>query len=270
MNTVGTSLGTRFDWYEVTWEGWTDAAATLGVILGGEVRQERGRNGYAECNSVVRGEDELVRVYGRSSRIGELHAVITGASCDEVVPLFRTLWPEHRVSRADSAVDVVANFAQVDAEAVTFAERRGLTYRLITDSNGGATRYLGAPTSEVRVRVYKKSEQLRAVHPERAASVPDGVVRFELQARPSKRASKETASQLSADELWGLSQWAQVLALDMLGINAERTYLQFRRPSSWSRSLHFLGLHYGRLVRDHAAEVGRDAAVAEVLEVLGL
>ena len=263
-------LRSRFDWYEMTFDGWDDAASSLAVALRTDSRSERGRNGYAECVSLVRGEDELARVYGRSARLGEVHVVVTGGSCDEVVPVVRRLWPEHRVSRADSAVDLVADFDSVDSEAVAFAKRRGLSFRLVTDSEGGATRYLGAPSSEVRCRVYKKTEQLRAVHPERASTVPDGVVRFELQVRPEKRARKEAVAALDADSLWGLSQWAQTFALDMLGVDAERTYLQFRRPSSWSRAVYFLGQHYGRLVRDRAATEGRDAVIAELVEALGL
>ena len=265
-----TDVGSRFDWYEATWDGWDDAAGSLALVLGGQLRKERGRNGYAECQSVVRGDDELVRVYGRSARIGELHAVITGESCDEVVPLFRRLWPEHRVSRADSSVDLLADFDELDGRAVTFARQRGLTYRLVTDSDGGATRYLGAPSSEARVRVYKKTEQLRALHPERASEVPEGVVRVELQARPGKREVKAAVADLSADGLWGLSQWGQAFALDMLDVEAERTYTHFRRPSSWSRALHFLGLQYGPMIRERAAELGRDAVLAELVEVFAL
>ena len=264
------TLGSRFDWYEATWDGWDDAAGTLALVLGGQLRNERGRNGYAECKSVVRGEDELLRVYGRSARIGELHIVVTGESCDEVVPVYRRLWPEHRVSRADSAVDLLADFTAVDDQAVEFARQRGLTYRLITDSDGGATRYLGAPSSEVRVRVYKKTEQLRALHPERASEVPDGVVRVELQARPGKRDVKAATALLEADGLWGLSRWGQVLALELLDVNAERVYTHFRRPSSWSRALHFLGIQYGPMVRDRVAELGSwDAVLAELVEVFG-
>lgn len=268
--TPSADLESRFDWYECTWDGWEDAAATLALALGGDLRQERGRNGYADCKAVVRGDDELVRVYGRSARIGELHAVVTGSSCPEVVPIIRRHWPEHRVSRADSAVDVIADFERVDARAVEFARGRGLSFRLITDSEGGATRYLGAPTSEVRTRVYKKTEQLRAVHPERAQDVPEGLVRFELVIRPQKRDRKLAVASLSSDELWGLSQWSQALAAEMLGVEAERTYLQFRRPSSWLRALHFLGQQYGGMVRARAGEVGTDAVLAELTEALGL
>ena len=264
------SLESRFDWYEATLETFTDAASILATGLGAQLARERGRNGYAECWSVVRGDDELVRVYGRSARMGEVHVVITGESCDDVVPAFRRLFPEHRVSRADSSVDLLADFEAMDAEAVRFAKCRRLAYRLITDSDGGATRYLGASTSEVRVRVYKKTEQLRAIHPERASEVPEGVVRVELQARPGKSEAKAATAGLDADGLWGLSAWAQVFAAEMLAVDADRVSTHFRRPSDWSRTLYYLGVQYGPRMREHAGDVGREAVVAELVEALGL
>ena len=264
------ALRSRFDWYEATLETFADAASILATGLGAQLARERGRNGYAECLSVVRGRDELARVYGRSARIGELHVVITGESCDEVVPAFRRLFPEHRVSRADSSVDLVADFEAMDAAAVSFARRRGLTFRLITDSEGGATRYLGASTSEVRVRVYKKTEQLRAIHPERASEVPEGVVRVELQGRPGLSAAKAAVAGLDADGLWGLSGWARVFAAEMLEVDADRVSTHFRRPSDWSRILYYLGVQYGPRMRDRAGEIGTEAVLAALVGALGL
>lgn len=265
-------LRARFDWYEATFDEFDDGriAPSLAVVLDAELRNERGRNGYAECVAVVRGENELVRVYGRSARIGEVHLVTTGESCDEVVPIVRRLYSQHRVSRVDSAVDLLADFDSLDSVALDFAKGRGLSHRLITDSDGGATRYLGATSSEVFTRIYKKSEQLKRLHPERASQIPEGVVRIEQQARPGKRETKERASTMTPDEVWGLSAWGRDFALQVLEFDAERVSTHFRRPSSWQRARHYLGLQYGPMVRQRAADVGREAAVAELLEVFGL
>lgn len=263
-------LGSRFDWYEGTFYSWDDWARHMAVVLGGSVSTHPGRNGYGECQAITRGDDEVCRVYGRSARIGEQHIVITGASCDEVVPVFRSLVPEHRVSRVDSAIDLLADFNRMDKRAVQFAESRRLKHRLMTDSDGGATRYLGAPTSEVRVRIYKKSEQLRQMYPERAAEVTDGVVRVEMQARPGKAATKAATALLEPDGLWGLSEWGTLFAEDMLGVQAERLPTHFRRPSSWVRSSHYLAIQYGPLIAAHIDEVGQEQAVKDVLELLGL
>lgn len=265
-------IGARFDWMSVTFDGWDDGreAAKLQAALGAELIKARGRNGYAEAWSLVRGDDELARVYGHSARVGEVHIETTSESCDEVVPRLREFWPNHRVARADSAVDFEADFGALDRRAVQFAEDNGISYSLITNSEGGATRYLGSRKSENYVRVYKKSEQLRALHPERADSIPSGIVRFELEAKPSKRDTKELVASMSPDELWGLGEWTQKFAAEFLGIDAPRVATHFRRPSDWARVLHFLGEQYRPSVERRILEVGSTRALAEVTEALGL
>lgn len=269
---VGSELHSRFDWYEVTLDSFEDGriAPSLAVILGGELRQGRGLYGYQECWQIVRGEDELVKVYGRSVRIGEVHVVVSGVSCDEVVPVIRRLWPEHRVSRVDASVDLEVAFATVDRKALEFAKDRRLKHRLTTNSDGGATRYLGAPSSEMVVRVYKKSEQLKALHPDRADEIPEGIVRFEAQFRPGKREIKEAVATMPPDHVWGLSRWGQEFAAALLDIDAPRVSTHFRRPSDYSRALFYLGKQYGPLMQRRVDEIGRQEAVNEVLEALQL
>lgn len=267
-----TPLGCRFDWYESTHDELDEGlvASHLAVTLGARIVQGKGRNGYAISYAIVRGDDELARVYGRSARFGEVHIVTTSQSCDEVVPIIRSKWPGHRVSRADIAADFRSDFDVLDAKAVALAKSLGISYRLVTDSAGGATRYLGAPSSEVRVRVYRKSEQLRALHPERASEIPDGIVRAEQQVRPGKRETKERAARMEPMEFWGFSRWSMQLAEQLLGFDAERVPTHFRRPSEWARALHFLGKQYGPMLQRRCEDVGREEAVAELLEALGL
>lgn len=269
---AATPLGCRFDWYESTHDELDEglAASRFAAALGGRVTDGKGRNGYAICHVIARGDDELLRVYGRSSRFGEVHFQVSSESCDEVVPLIREWWPAHRVSRADVSVDFAADFDELDGRALELATGRGISHRLVTDSAGGATRYLGAPSSENRVRVYRKSEQLRSLHPERAAEIPDGIVRVELQNRPGKRDVKELAARMSPDEFWGFGQWTQAFAVELLGVDAERVPTHFRRPSEFSRMLHFLGSQYGPAFQRRARDVGRSQAAAEVLMALGL
>jgi hypothetical protein len=199
-----------------------------------------------------------------------VHVTITGAACLELVPVVRRHWPEHRVSRADAALDFRADFDVLDARLVAFADARKIKHESIVNSDGGATRYLGARSSDVRLRLYKKTEQLRALHPERAGEIPDGIVRCELQARPGRREVRERVAPLPADDFWGLGEWSQAIALEVLGLDPVRTPVNFRRPSDWERSVYFLGLQYGPLVRDRAGYKGVDAVRAEVLKALGL
>jgi hypothetical protein len=265
-------FGARFDWMGVTFDGYDDGRESikLAAALGAELIPARGRNGYAQSWSVVRDGDELARVYGHSARAGEVHIESTSESCDEVVPRLREFWPAHRVARADSAVDFEADFDALDLRAVAFAQDNGISYSLITNSEGGATRYLGSRKSENYVRLYKKSEQLRALHPERAEEVPGGIVRFELEAKPGKRDTKDAVALMSADELWGLGEWTQKFAAEFLGIDAPRVSTHFRRPSDWTRVLHFLGEQYRPSVERRIAQVGASRALSEVVDALGL
>ncbi len=272
--------GARFDWMEITFEDPRDPrigditqggqAGLLALRLGARLVRASGRNGYAVAWNVVRSEDVLATVYGHSARSGEIHAVTTGLSCDEVVPVFRDLWPDHRVSRADSSVDFEADFEVIDRKAEAFALRQGIGSESYRNSEGGATRYLGSRKSENFGRVYKKSEQLRALHPELADTIPAGVVRFELEVKPGKRVVKELLSKMTADQLWGMGEWSQLFAVEFLGIEAPRVSTHFRRPSDWVRATHYLGEQYAPSVARRILEVGRDQARAEVLAALGL
>ncbi len=265
-------LGSRIDWYEPTMDDADDGrvAAALALATGSQLSRGKARNGYGVAHNVERAGEQLATVYGRSARLGEVHVAVSGESCDEVVPILRRLYPAHRVSRADAAVDFAADFDVLDAQLLAFATDRGLSHRLITSSDGGATRYVGAPSSEVRMRLYKKSEQLMALHPERAGDVPAGIVRAEVQVRPGKRASKERLGRSSADDVWGFAQWAAELAQLVLSITAERVSTHFRRPSDYARALHFVGIQYGPTFQRRAGEVGADVALSELREALGL
>lgn len=261
-------VGSRWDWYAATIDDLEEGqlGTSLALIFGARVERTRGRNGYAIGSQVTRDGSVLATVYERSARSGEVHVEVTSEACDEVVPVLRRHHPVHRVTRADSAVDFAADFAALDARVVAFAKGRGISHRLFSDSDGGSTRYVGSPRSEAMLRVYKKSEQLRALHPERASTVPDGIVRFELVVRPGKREAKEALSLAGPDDAWGFAKWTREVGALMLGLDAERTATHFRRPTDDERAMHFLIQQYGGMMRRRALQHGVDAFLAELVE----
>lgn len=261
-------VGSRWDWYAATIDGLDDGQmpTSLALIFGASVERTRGRNGYALGHQIARDGNVLATVYERSARAGEVHVEVTSESCDEVVPVLRRQYPFHRVTRGDSAVDFAADFGALDERVVAFADARGISHRLFTNSDGGATRYVGSPRSEAMLRVYKKSEQLRAMHPERASTVPDGIVRFELVVRPGKRDAKEALALASSDDAWGFAKWTQGIAALILGLDAERTATHFRRPTDDERAMHFLIQQYGGMMRRRSLQHGVDAFLAELVE----
>jgi len=262
----------RFDWYEMTFDGEDDGRELmlLSAALGVRPIAARGRNGYAAAQAFDRAGVRLCVVYGSSARAGELHIEVQGGACDELVPVLRRLWPEHRVSRLDVAVDMFASFDTLDAACLAAVESSGVRHSLIVNSEGGATRYLGSPKSEVRVRVYKKSEQLIALRPHLAHEVVAGIVRAEVQVRPSKREVKARAATLSPAACWGFAQWSKTIAAAVLGFDAERTVTSVNASSDWRRIRHYMQRQYGPAVAKRALEVGTVAMAAELLELFKL
>ena len=270
LDTVG--QGFRFDWYEATFDGWQadEVASSLAVALGssGAVTRCKGQHGYGFGVQLVEAGEVVLTVFGGSERVDEVHVRVSGGDCDAVVPLIRKFWPEHRVSRVDSSVDFVADFEELDAVALDFCRNyhignmpKPLSHRLTSCSKGGATRYLGSVKSSKVVRVYKKSEEVRAKDPR--AVVPDGVVRVELQLRPSKRAGKAAVASMSPQAVWGLG-WPREFAQLVAALDVEPVELEGRNKSEWSRALWYLGQQYGKAVRKRAEEVGVDVAMDEV------
>lgn len=265
-------LSSRWDWYECTFDAIDDGrvALKLAAALGATMSIGKGRNGYASCEVLERDGGIVAQVYGRSARAGEVHVTVTSDACLTVVPILRELFPDHRVSRADTAVDFRSDFDTLDAQALAFAADRNLSHRLFTNSEGGATRYIGSARSETQLRVYKKSEQLRALHPESAHEVPAGIVRCELVVKPGKRDLKLRLGHMSADDAWGMSKWSGEFSGLVMGFTPERVPTHFRRPTDWQRALHFLGTQYAPSVAKRAEVVGAEQAAKELLGALGL
>lgn len=260
------SLHARFDWYEATFDV-LDPVAVAQVIagrLGGSVGIQKGRNGYALCAVVQANDRVLARVLYRSKRVSEVHVEVTGEACDDVVPVVRELWPVHRVSRCDVALDFAADFDELDAVVLAFAEARGLKHRLFTNSDGGATRYLGARGSETQMRVYKKSEELRAKYPHQAHEVPDGIVRVELVVKVNSK-MKGRLCAMEPDAMFGLSKWGRAFALEFLKVDAERVPTHFAEITDWARLSVHLGHQYGPAIRRRADEVGVEQTMEELM-----
>lgn len=266
------SLTSRFDWYQATFDDLDDlrVAQNLAISLGGALVVAKPYYGYSRAWAVEHEDKALVKVFGGSPRGGEVHVQTSSQSCDVVVPLLRKLWPVHRVTRADSSYDFHGTYKSVRDVAKAFADERGIfTYEHV-NSDGGATLELGSRSSERQVKVYDKTAELKHKHPERAGEIPEGIIRAELQFRPSKRPAKARVSVMNPDDLWGLSAWTKDLASTLLGFEAERVTLRFKVPSDWSRSVHYLGEHYGPSVARRLETHSPEEVKREVLLALGL
>lgn len=123
---------------------------------------------------------------------------IKSEHCLTYVQPLKEIVPEARLTRADVAIDFVADFDSIASRLIELAEQKNVKWEKVTNSAGGETLYLGSRKSEHLIRLYKKTEQLQQVH---NVEIQPRVVRLELQKRPAKRDAKEFAYQLSEVDL---------------------------------------------------------------------
>lgn len=264
----------RFDWYGATLSdtpGGDFVASVLASACGGKARRARGRNGYPRAFSIEVSDTEYALVLFGGSTGPEVHVAIPGAGCDVLVPALRAHWPEHRVARVDVSLDLVGvDFDGLDQRLLALVGTT-VKHQLITDSEGGATRYLGSRKSDYLMRVYKKTEQLRKVYGKAARSVPEGVVRVEAEVKPGS-ADKSLFADLSPFQVicyrrLGRTVFGEVLGSGLPLWDGDAVH---RKPSSWERLLSVLGSQYGPSVRDRAVEVGGAEVLRELGERFGL
>ena len=301
--------GPRFDWYAATIdEGDSEKIARhLGHSLGIEVQPCKPVKPWGRAHALVVDGEVVARVFGygiardsdRSTPrlsvpnveaaspspiaavsshsdapdvgAGLCQVVVTSTHCDRLVPVVRRLWPAHRVARADAAYDFALQFAELDRKALTFALDQGITWRLVTDSAGGATRYLGATSSEVMLRVYDKRAEVLSRTPELVDGVPDLWTRVEVQVRPGKSDQKWRLGVATPEEAFGFSRWSALFAAMHLDLEPITEATHVRRPDDVTRHFWYLGSQYAPALRRFEKEgVDRQELARRALEALGL
>lgn len=258
----------RFDWYQPTVR--ENPIVIVDELLGsiapdGEVVEGKGRHNYHQSFTVNDREGQRVAVVLCGGPNGDPNVTASGPVCDSFVPFVRERWPVHRVTRADVAEDFAGEGVYEHLEGVcrAVAAAHNVKGRAIVPDQleDGRTYYMGAPTSDVRVRLYDKTAEVRRhLAPAQAALVPDHRVRLEAQVRPRKE-WKEAASQLEPRTFWGFAGWTRELAAKALALEVERITMQAGRETDYDRALRFLITQYGPTLQRMHAEHGDWAAV---------
>lgn len=249
-----------FDWYSCTLPETVpggDVMDALQVELGGDVVRCAGRHGYAERAVLSHGRRAVVSVsYGGAH--DRCHVEATGAAADRLVPLIRRQWPDHRVTRVDSAMDWDDHgcFARVRDCALRAKRASGLKSRLAgdwIDARDGRTLYLGGKSAAVEVRVYEKGKQL----PE--AGRPDWC-RAECQVRPPKLAGKLALASVDAAGVWGAARWSSGLYEALQGLPVARVDMRGWVLPDDARARAVLVAQYGAALTRWADDYGGDWA----------
>lgn len=258
----------RFDWYQPTIP--ENPTVLVDELLrrlapGGTVVEGRGRHNYRQSFTVQNRERERVALVLAGGRNGDPNVTASGPACDAFVPLVRELWPEHRVTRADVAEDFARQGAYEGLEAVCrgVAVAAGVKGRAIVpdDPTEGRTYYMGAATSDVRVRLYDKTAESRRHLPEaRHAEIPEHWARLEVQVRPRK-VWKSLASWMPEQHFWGCAEWTKQLAAAALQLDAERIRMNPARETDHDRAWRTVLTQYARMWQHRLKDHGSWAAV---------
>lgn len=253
----------HFDWYAATVPAYPRVIAdTLASQLPGVngLTSGRGRHGYHNATCLVSHSGDTLATVLHGGSNPEPHVVASGSNAGPVSDILREHWPDdHRVSRLDSAEDLIGDFPTIMAKCLVVADTHRVKGLLMkpTDLDDGSTFYLGAPTSSVRMRHYEKTKQLRsqAADPD---SVPDDLNRLEVQWRPIKEA-RYTAAKLTPGEVWGVAAFTRQIASEVLLRDPNRVQVRPRLLTTDERRDRALARQYGTHIRGIYRRAGSDA-----------
>lgn len=240
----------RIDWFEATLECETVTLLTLAAITDESydgmdvVSYGKGRHGYQR--SIIYRSTDLEFTVLDLGNGGYPHIIGSGQHAETVRRIALSLNVRGRVSRIDLACDSTEGWIPAEKRVLRWADEHPKSSLLAVGDfyrqEKGRTYYVGAASSDRRVRVYEKGIQL--------GENPDWV-RVELQYRPKGKPAKEWAFKASLDELSNSSRVFVAL----------RANQGFYSPPLYERSgrepMIALARQYGRTLQEHTPEAYR-------------
>ena len=258
----------RFDWYQATIP--ENPILLVDSLLarlapGGEVVEGKGRHNYHQSFTVKTAVGDRAALVLCGGPNGHPNVTASGNDTMAFVDHIRANWPEHRVTRFDSAEDFCEQgaFERIEEVCREVASECGVKGRAIVpdDLAEGKTYYMGAAASDVRVRLYDKTaEARRGLPPERASEVPDFWARLEAQIRP-RGDFKAVAAKVPPEVAWGFAGWTQKLAVRAFAMDVQRIQMKAGRESDDQRAYRYMVMQYGPLLLRMLRDLGSWACV---------
>lgn len=186
--------------------------------------------------------------------------VASGADAVAGAEFVRSVYPAHRVSRADVAYDFAepGGFDRVIRLLDPIARAAGVAVTFMGDpapgQRTGRTMYYGSPKSDVRLCIYEKGLHERS---RGSQSASEHWCRVELRVRPRKERKSLTAD-LKAAEMWGLARWTAKAAEQLIGSAPEYVPDPSIRQSAADKAVAHMLRQYARALRAYVDQHGRE------------
>ena len=237
----------------------------------GSVVEGKGRKGYATSRTLNDWTGKRIAAVLSGGVNEDPHVEIQGPYTPDLVPMIRETFPEHRVTRVDSAIDFSGPgvFERMAADAQAFARyRKPVPLKWSTagpwpvdgearwNFHEGLTFYVGSRQSLVCVRGYEKGLK-HAAECRHVDELPDLTwVRLEAECKPQTKEQKVRYSTIEPDQVWGASQWSCDFRARMTGVGVEKVMEWKAKEPELFRSGRSMVYQYGNVLHDLRAELG--------------
>lgn len=240
----------KFDWYQATVPAHPELV--IGQLLtgfpGAARTDKKGMFNYLHTAELASSDGEVhCRVFHGGPN-GNPNVSATGDRAVPLASIIRDMFAQHRVTHCDVAVDLNTEglFAEVVKLLESISKEYGMSFSWIgnSDPSKGWTYYLGAPSSNLRLRVYEKGKQLLGHTGDRSWTLFQHWVRLELIVRPQKD-FKVVAATMEPEEFWGCSPWSRLVAKEVLAMNPTPLSMKPVRETDHERAIRFALKQYG-------------------------
>lgn len=249
----------RFDYYTASID--TQPGVVMGALSSSydlsELRPATPRNGYERAYNVVRGDNVLARVMFGGPSVGtSVWVSASGENAAAFADVVRSEFSEHRVLRADVAIDYCEPFAwdSLYTYGLSVADRHRLKVHHAGDYHRGVdgrTLYIGSRKSAAYQRTYEKGKQ--------TGGDPDHV-RVELELKPQNALARSLYASASPEQMLMATRWSQDYYGALEGITGVRPAPPgtIREKSDDDRALEFMARQYGNVLRRKLEALGGD------------
>lgn len=273
-------MNVRFDWYQATFTDDLPPSVLFDRIaadLPGAHRiehRQRGFNGYSKSAILLDQEDRTLVTMQHSGNAGappNLYA--SGPDTPAFAHTVRQLRLSHAVTRGDACSDLEGvDHGEVADQVRSIARSyrvKGFTHQP-DNPEEGVTYNVGAVSSAVRCRVYRKDLELIAQGVS-ADEFPQPIVRVEAQIRP-KGAVRRVLATAEPEALFGCSRWLRAVSRTVLEGNPAAIVMWQREPTEYDRQVAWLKTQAARaLSAVHSRHPGAEALGKFVIEeIIGM